>query len=312
VAAHPNTLYVVAAGNAGADNDGSEPEYPCALPEANVVCVGASDRDDAPASFSNYGATSVDIFAPGVEIFVTSNACPIGCEFTGTSAASPHVAGILALMRAHTPALSAAQLKARLLAGGDRVPALTDRSVSGARANAFDALNGTVNPDPTPEPDGDIDNDGRADVADNCPLSANADQTDSDRDGLGDACDTTWSGSSVGSLGTAPAPSGSISRAPLLAKPTLSRARVTRRRPANLVMLLDRAATVRLTATRKTRRGYRRAGVVTLRRSAGVSHFKLKVRFGNRKLRPGRYKLKVVALNGRLASRTYTLSFQVR
>ena len=56
IAAAPNTLFVVAAGNDGADDDAT-PEYPCDYDLANVVCVAASDRDDALASFSNYGAT---------------------------------------------------------------------------------------------------------------------------------------------------------------------------------------------------------------------------------------------------------------
>jgi thermitase len=346
VAAHPSTLYVVAAGNGGVDqvgddNDGSDPVYPCALPEGNVVCVGASDRNDDPASFSNYGATSVDIFAPGVDIVITSNACPDGCLFSGTSAATPHVAGILALMRSHTPALTAGQLKARLLAGADRVGALDGFSVSGARANAFAALTATADPGPDPDPDrdgvaggadncptavnpgqadhdadgsgdacdGDDDNDGRTDMTDNCTVVANPDQLDRDADGLGNLCDPTPSGSTIDALAAAPR---IVRRAPLLSKPSLSRSRVTRRRPAILKLRLDRAATVRLIATRKTRHGYRRAGMVSLKRRAGVSRYKLKTRLGHSRLRRGRYKLKVVALDGRLASRTYTLRFRVR
>ncbi len=348
VAAHPNTLYVVAAGNGGLDevgddNDGSDPTYPCALPEANVVCVGASDHNDDPAGFSNFGATSVDLFAPGVDIPITSNACPDGCLFSGTSAAAPHVAGILALMRSHAPALTAAQLEARLLAGADRVPALDGLAVSGARANALGALEVVDPPAPGPgtDPDGDgvaagadncpaasnpgqadhdsdgsgdacdgdDDNDGRADMADNCPLVANPDQLDADADNLGNLCDPTPSGSAIDALA---APPGIFRRAPVLSQPSLSRSRVTRRKPAILKLRLDRAATVRLIATRKTRYGYRRAFLVTLKRPAGVSRYKLKARFAHRRLPRGRYRLKVVALDGRLASRTYTLRFRVR
>ncbi len=71
IAACPNTLFVVAAGNDGVNND-TTPHYPCnygAAPDnlANVICVAATDSNDALASFSNYGQ-SVDLAAPGVNI----------------------------------------------------------------------------------------------------------------------------------------------------------------------------------------------------------------------------------------------------
>lgn len=67
IAAAPGTLFVAAAGNSGANNDVA-PRYPCNDSLANVICVAASDRADAPASFSNYGSQSVDIAAPGVDV----------------------------------------------------------------------------------------------------------------------------------------------------------------------------------------------------------------------------------------------------
>ena len=71
----PNTLFVVAAGNDGTDN-GKIPHYPCnygAPPDnlPNVICVAATDQNDVLASFSNYGATSVDLAAPGVAVTST-------------------------------------------------------------------------------------------------------------------------------------------------------------------------------------------------------------------------------------------------
>ena len=69
IAACPGTLFVVAAGNDGGNNDDpDEAHYPCAYPNANIVCVAASDRADQLASFSNFGATTVDLAAPGVSI----------------------------------------------------------------------------------------------------------------------------------------------------------------------------------------------------------------------------------------------------
>ena len=64
---NPNTLFVVAAGNDGTDND-TTPRYPCNYTAANLICVAATDNTDALASFSNYGASSVDLAAPGVDI----------------------------------------------------------------------------------------------------------------------------------------------------------------------------------------------------------------------------------------------------
>jgi subtilisin family serine protease len=75
---HPGTLYVFAAGNSGANNDTS-PTYPCAIDQTggysadNVICVAATDQNDARAGFSNYGANSVDLGAPGVNILSTSS-----------------------------------------------------------------------------------------------------------------------------------------------------------------------------------------------------------------------------------------------
>jgi thermitase len=70
---HPNTLFVVAAGNGGDDgvgddNDGEAPEYPCAYDDANLICVAATDESDGLADFSNFGATTVDLGAPGTNV----------------------------------------------------------------------------------------------------------------------------------------------------------------------------------------------------------------------------------------------------
>jgi thermitase len=135
--AHPNTLYVIAAGNDGHNND-TTPTYPCAIPAANIVCVGATDNRDTRASFSNVGATSVDLFAPGVGVLSTYGA-GYG-SMSGTSMATPHVAGTLALMRQAAPTLSAAQLKQGVLDGADRVSSLSGLSVTGARLNAANAV----------------------------------------------------------------------------------------------------------------------------------------------------------------------------
>ena len=82
IAANPDVLFVVAAGNGGADDIGDDNDdvndrgpdganYPCSYNLPNVLCVGASMHDDQPAEFSNFGATTVDVFAPGYRISST-------------------------------------------------------------------------------------------------------------------------------------------------------------------------------------------------------------------------------------------------
>ena len=140
VADNPNTLYVVAAGNTDSNNDDpSTPFYPCDLPEANLICVAASDQSDQPAWFSDYGATSVDLFAPGVNILSTWT----GGQYAyadGTSMAAPMVTGTLALMLARNPSLTAAQLKQALLASVDPAPQLAGLSVSSGELDAAAAV----------------------------------------------------------------------------------------------------------------------------------------------------------------------------
>src|SRR4051794_13723971 len=71
IAAHPDTLYVVAAGTDGQDNEGGSPQMPCNPPAANLVCVAATTQSDQLADFSNAGANSVDLAAPGTNVYST-------------------------------------------------------------------------------------------------------------------------------------------------------------------------------------------------------------------------------------------------
>jgi len=155
IAAHPGTLYVVAAGNSATDNDGQAPTYPCAYPEANLICVGATRPDDSPASFSNVGATSVDLFAPGEGVLSTLPGGGFGA-MSGTSMASPHVAGAAALVTAVHPDWTAAQRKRALLDTAQRVPPLAGKAVTGGRLDAAAAVAweppATPVPTPTPTP----------------------------------------------------------------------------------------------------------------------------------------------------------------
>ena len=150
IQSHPETLYVVAAGNDARNND-TTPTYPCAYTQANVICVGATDDADAPASFSNTGAVSVDLFAPGE--FIRSAILGGGWGYmSGTSMAAPHVAGVAALLFADDPTLTAAQAKQALLGSVDPLPGLAGLSVTGGRLNAPAALAAPAAPADTTPP----------------------------------------------------------------------------------------------------------------------------------------------------------------
>lgn len=149
IKAHPNTLYVIAAGNDGVD---AANYYPCNADAANVVCVGATDSNDARASFSNYSSTAVDLFAPGTSIIST---IPGSYGYMqGTSMATPHVAGAAALLAGARPNATSAALKSALLGSVDPVAGLSGYAVTGGRlhaAAAMDAvLTAVASPTPTP------------------------------------------------------------------------------------------------------------------------------------------------------------------
>jgi thermitase len=140
---HPGTLYVVAAGNGGDDHVGDDndatPTYPCAYDLPNVLCVGASDQNDQPAAFSNFGDVTVDLFAPGVNGMSTYKG-GLYAWMDGTSMASPHAAGVAALLAARDPSLDAAGLKRAIMDAADPVAALAGLSQTGGRLNAAGAL----------------------------------------------------------------------------------------------------------------------------------------------------------------------------
>ncbi|MFL6227633.1 MAG: S8 family serine peptidase [Pyrinomonadaceae bacterium] len=131
-------LFFAAAGNSSTNND-RLPHYPSNYAQPNVVSVAALDRNDRLARFSNYGARTVHIAAPGAEILSTWPGNQYE-EHSGTSMATPEVAGVAALVLAANPNMSMKELRERLLSSVDRLPALEGKVASGGRLNAARAV----------------------------------------------------------------------------------------------------------------------------------------------------------------------------
>lgn len=131
-------LFVAAAGNSSTDNDRYK-HYPSNYDLPNVISVAALDRNDSLASFSNYGAKSVHVAAPGREI-VSTWLGDAYREASGTSMATPYVSGIAALIIANEPNITIEKLKDRIIKSVDKVDSLNGKVVSGGRIDAAKAL----------------------------------------------------------------------------------------------------------------------------------------------------------------------------
>jgi subtilisin family serine protease len=131
-------IAVCSAGNDGFDID-VNPIQPANSTASNVISVGWLDEGGAISNSSNYGATQVDLFAPGGGIYSTVNAD--GYEFkSGTSMAAPHVAGALGLVLSRRPNLTWQQAKDLILNSVTTSPALQGKCVTGGRLNVHRAL----------------------------------------------------------------------------------------------------------------------------------------------------------------------------
>ncbi|MEM7791667.1 MAG: S8 family serine peptidase, partial [Verrucomicrobiota bacterium] len=137
-------LMVAAAGNEEYDTDVFT-NYPSGYDFKNIISVAASTRTDELALFSNIGATSVDLAAPGTEILSTFPGDTYGL-LDGTSMATPHVAGVCALIFSLEPNLTYEEVKERVLDTVDPLPSLNGITVTGGRLNAYDAVNSVGQP----------------------------------------------------------------------------------------------------------------------------------------------------------------------
>ncbi|HLL70024.1 MAG TPA: S8 family serine peptidase [Pyrinomonadaceae bacterium] len=131
-------LFIAAAGNSSTNND-TRPHFPSNYDLPNVLSVAALTRNDVLARFSNYGAKTVHIGAPGAEIMSTWPANQYE-EHSGTSMATPVVSGVAALILSVNPDLSMTDLRRRLLDTVDKIPALDGKVSSGGRVNAARAV----------------------------------------------------------------------------------------------------------------------------------------------------------------------------
>jgi subtilisin family serine protease len=196
---NPQALFVFSAGNGGSDQvgdnhdvaNGSGHRYPCDSPGENVICVGSTDWTDVMSRFSDFGANSVDLVAPGSSIYA-AKPCTVPasdedhqteCPFysvdpyepvglgggpyafqllSGTSMAAPQVTGAAALLWSKCPTLQSSQIKGALVKNVDPITTITSKVAFGGRldvGNAMTALgscpptsDGTDWPEPPPPP----------------------------------------------------------------------------------------------------------------------------------------------------------------
>jgi subtilisin family serine protease len=133
-------LFVAAAGNSGTNNDVTA-SYPSNYESDNVIAVAAINKTGGLSSFSQYGATTVDLGAPGEAIYSSvpvksgKNIVSGYASYSGTSMATPHVTGAVALYASTHPGATAAEIKAAILGSVVATPSLSGKCVTGGRLN---------------------------------------------------------------------------------------------------------------------------------------------------------------------------------
>lgn len=135
-------MIVCAAGNSGVNNE-TTPFYPASYTQDNIISVASTTNDDTLSSFSNYGATRVDLGAPGENIastYIQRSANNAYVYLSGTSMAAPHVTGVAALIWSQNPTWTYAQVRSKILSTVRPIPALSGKCVTGGVLNANGAV----------------------------------------------------------------------------------------------------------------------------------------------------------------------------
>ena len=133
-------LFIAAAGNESSNTDTSA-NFPSNYEVENVISVASIDRNGNLANSSNYGQITVDIAAPGVDILSsTSGSDTEYRSFNGTSMATPHVAGVAALVLSQFPGATVTEQKNRILSTAVPLSSLTGKTLTGGRVDAHAAL----------------------------------------------------------------------------------------------------------------------------------------------------------------------------
>lgn len=138
-----NILFVAAAGNGGSDgigdNNDTTPHYPSSYTNSNIITVASITNTGAKSGFSNFGATSVDVGAPGSGIYSTTPRNTYS-SYNGTSMATPHVSGAVALYASTHAGATAAQVKNAILSSAVPTNSMAGITTTGGRLDANGAL----------------------------------------------------------------------------------------------------------------------------------------------------------------------------